>query len=213
MSPAARTNPRKTPRQARASASVEAVLEAAARILEAGGSFNTNAVAARAGLSVGSLYQYFPGKDAVLAALIRREAALFEAALDHALATAATLPLADAIAVLAEVAVAHQTARPRLARILDFEEQRLGLGGEAGDAAAGVASRLAAFLSSRRAEIGDLDPHEAAADLLYLARGLTDGALEGGRTGGLTQRITRAALGYLRGPVLEAAQPQPPPEA
>jgi AcrR family transcriptional regulator len=60
------------PRQARAVVTRTAILEAAAHILASGGlaAFNTNAVAARAGVSIGSLYQYFPNKDALMAALI-----------------------------------------------------------------------------------------------------------------------------------------------
>lgn len=66
---------RVTPRQARARASVEAILEAAAQILEAGGeaAFNTNAVAERAGVSIGAVYRYFPDKRAILVALAERE--------------------------------------------------------------------------------------------------------------------------------------------
>jgi AcrR family transcriptional regulator len=66
---------RRTPRQARAEETVAAILEAAAQILEAGGlaAFNTNAVAERAGVSVGTLYQYFADKNAVLRTLAERE--------------------------------------------------------------------------------------------------------------------------------------------
>jgi AcrR family transcriptional regulator len=65
------------PRQARSRATREAILEAAARIVEADGeapeAFNTNRVAAVAGVSVGTLYQYFSDKQAILVALARRE--------------------------------------------------------------------------------------------------------------------------------------------
>ncbi len=66
---------RTTPRQARSEATVEAIFEASARILQRKGvaAFNTNAVAALAGVSVGTLYQYFPNKDAILIAMARKQ--------------------------------------------------------------------------------------------------------------------------------------------
>jgi AcrR family transcriptional regulator len=68
-------SPRKSPLQARAQDTVEAILEAAARILAEHGSggLNTNSIASRAGVSIGSLYEYFPGKEAILVALARRQ--------------------------------------------------------------------------------------------------------------------------------------------
>jgi len=67
---------RRTPRQARSRATWEAIVEAAAQILERNGpaGFNTNAVAERAGVSIGTLYQYFPDKAAILMAAAEREA-------------------------------------------------------------------------------------------------------------------------------------------
>ena len=54
---------------------MEAILEGAAQVLEAGGlaAFTTNAVAERAGVSIGTLYQYFADKQALLRALAERE--------------------------------------------------------------------------------------------------------------------------------------------
>lgn len=67
-------DPRKRPRQARSRALVEAVLDAAAQILAQHGreALTTNAVALKAGVSIGSLYQYFPNRDAVIAAVADR---------------------------------------------------------------------------------------------------------------------------------------------
>lgn len=67
---------RRTPRQARAEGTVDAILDAAFQLLEADGveKLTTNHVAARAGVSIGTLYQYFAGKQDILAALAQRRA-------------------------------------------------------------------------------------------------------------------------------------------
>lgn len=67
-SPKSRISARKAPVQVRASSLVTAVLEAAVQILRAEGAarFTTARIAARAGVSVGSIYQYFPNKVSIL---------------------------------------------------------------------------------------------------------------------------------------------------
>ncbi|PTW60892.1 TetR family transcriptional regulator [Breoghania corrubedonensis] len=69
---------RKNPKQARSQATVDAILEAAARILQAEGprAATTNAIARLAGVGIGTLYQYFPDKNAILITLARQELAL-----------------------------------------------------------------------------------------------------------------------------------------
>ncbi len=70
------TAARKTPKQQRSKQMVETILEAAARILEDGVQpFTTNHIAERAGVSIGSLYQYFPSSNAIMAALIEKHVA------------------------------------------------------------------------------------------------------------------------------------------
>jgi AcrR family transcriptional regulator len=65
---------RKEPRQARSRATVETILQAGARILsdEGWAGFTTNKVADLAGVSIGSLYQYFPDKLSLVDAIRRR---------------------------------------------------------------------------------------------------------------------------------------------
>ena len=74
MSRSAQLKPRKRPAQARSRATVEAILVAAAKVLQRQGyaATTTDRIAERAGVSVGSLYQYFPNKDAILVALTER---------------------------------------------------------------------------------------------------------------------------------------------
>lgn len=70
------TEPRKSARQSRSRVTVDAILEAAARLFTKGGleEVTTNQIAELAGVSIGSLYQYFPSKQAILAELIDRHA-------------------------------------------------------------------------------------------------------------------------------------------
>lgn len=75
QSPAALPKPRKTPRQQRSQATVGYIVEAARQILydEGADAVTTRRVAERSGVAVGSLYQYFPNRDAILARLAEEE--------------------------------------------------------------------------------------------------------------------------------------------
>jgi AcrR family transcriptional regulator len=105
--------PRRTPAQSRSAETVAVILEAAARVLELRGldGFNTNSVAERAGVSIGSLYQYFRNKDALLASLIELQGEPFVRMLE-------TLPADEsfqtALLRLIEASVHQQLLRPEL---------------------------------------------------------------------------------------------------
>jgi AcrR family transcriptional regulator len=86
--------PRKEPTQERARFTVNAILDAVARIVAEGEErLNTNLAAKRAGVSVGSLYQYFSSKEALLAALMRRVMRSRAAILEAEVARGGELPL------------------------------------------------------------------------------------------------------------------------
>lgn len=100
--------PRKEPHQPRARATVDAILLAAAHILKTEGfeRATTNRIAERAGVSIGSLYQYFPNKQAVVAALRERHHDWFEGCLHAEIARVASLPLREAVRSAVELAIA-----------------------------------------------------------------------------------------------------------
>lgn len=83
---AAVLDPRKTPVQARSAVTVDAILAATVQVLLAAGHgrLTTTRVAARAGVSVGTLYQYFPNKQALLRAVLERHLGEVVGAVDRA---------------------------------------------------------------------------------------------------------------------------------
>lgn len=122
-----RFRPRKTPSQARAVATVDAILEATARVLVTRGyaALTTNDVAKKAGVSIGTLYEWFPGKEALVAGLVDRHLTLAEAQLAERAAALAEdaltrSPLSIA-RLLATAMVELHEDDPRLHRALTEE--------------------------------------------------------------------------------------------
>ncbi len=111
---------RRAPIQQRSVATVEAILEATTQILarEGVGALSTNAIAARAGISVGSLYQYFADKEAVLTALLERHAERVQSRMLAALQEAAGRPLLDALETLVLALIDAERIDPRLSPIV-----------------------------------------------------------------------------------------------
>lgn len=117
---------RKAPKQARAGQTVATLLEAAAQLLQAEGEagFSTNRIAARAGFSIGTLYQYFPNKDAIIAALAERERDAIEARIRAALAEPAEPE--EAVRRIIRVLVAAFAGRRRARRFILLAALRSG---------------------------------------------------------------------------------------
>src|SRR5262245_18871120 len=107
MARRALANPRKHASQERSRATVDALVEATARILVREGfdKASTNRIAEKAGVSIGSLYQYYPSKEALVAAVVdRHHQELMQVARD-ALADVAELPLEEAVRRLVTMAI------------------------------------------------------------------------------------------------------------
>jgi AcrR family transcriptional regulator len=117
------TTPRKEPKQARARATIEAILAAAAQILVQDGfeAATTNSIAQRAGVSVGSLYQYFPSKEAVIFALVERHVGKMQRQLEEVIAEYGEAPLEEIVPTYVKAMLAAHRVEPRLHRV--FSEQ------------------------------------------------------------------------------------------
>ncbi len=122
------TQPRKAASQKRSRATVDVLVEATARILVREGfdKASTNRIAEVAGVSVGSLYQYFPCKEALVAAVIERHQQAIMQAVRGELADLMALPVAAAMRRLVAVAVKAHRVDPRLHRVLAEQIPRVG---------------------------------------------------------------------------------------
>lgn len=123
-----RTNPRKLASQERSRQTVNALLQATARILVKEGfdKASTNHIAEVAGVSVGSLYQYFPSKEALVAALIDRHNREIMHVVRGELAAAEKEPLGPAVRRLVAMAVKAHRIDPKLHRVLAEQIPRVG---------------------------------------------------------------------------------------
>ena len=116
----AETKPRKWPRQERSRATFDAVLEGCARLLDEVelADVTTNRIAERAGVGIGTLYEFFPGREAILAVLCARRLEEMRARVAASLATASQLPEGEAIAFLLDAIIERVRADRGLYRVL-----------------------------------------------------------------------------------------------
>lgn len=166
MKPAARsTTPRKRPTQDRAKATVEAILVATSQVLLAVGFERTTTarVAERAGVSIGTLYQYFPNKDALIVALIHRHADDLVDTIRDVLQRHSHLTLRETVRAAIDATMTAHRLDPRLHKILHEQVPRTGQLGKAMHASADITREIEAGLRSHADELDDsLDPKVAA---------------------------------------------------
>lgn len=190
-------DPRKRPRQARSVATFEAILEAAARILESLGfaGFNTNAVAELAGVSIGSLYQYFPSKDALIVELIRCERTKLSSRIVEAIQQSDAADLKDKLKLIIQAAVQHQLSRPQLARTLEFASELIGKDFEESQ----LQHELETMISDLFIHSGISHSQTAAQDVIALSKGMINaaGIARESDLRNLQQRVEKAVFGYL----------------
>ena len=131
----------------------------------------------------------------MVAALIEREIAVL---LDELSAVPAEAAFMVGMSRMIRAAIAHQMRRPALARLLDFEEQRLPLGARNEKAGQTIANLVVSLLGWPGAP-RTANKAVAALDVLAIVKGMVDAAGQRGETdsNALQRRVERAVRGYL----------------
>jgi len=172
MSRSAAKPTRRRAKQARAQQTIAVVLEAAARVLQREGyaGATTNRIAERAGVSVGTIYQYFANKEQIFDALIRREIEGLLGVLQR-VAFDANESIADGLRRLLQLLVQARPDAPALYRSLEQVPNAL-FRRRVAEARGSVIEWVRAFLASHRSEIRVRDLDVAAFVVVAAAEGV-----------------------------------------
>jgi AcrR family transcriptional regulator len=178
MSEQVETIPRKSPRQRRSKATVDAILAATARVLVAEGyeRASTNRVARVAGVSIGSLYQYFPNKEALVLAVIARHCEEMVGLLAQAVVSLADAPIPVAVRTYISTMLAMHRVDPALHRVLVQQVMHLGLE-QLQAMQAATRGIVRGWLERHREDVLPEDLDMAAYVLVTMVEGLTHAAL------------------------------------
>ncbi len=170
-----RTTPRKRPRQARSRTTVDTILEATARVLVKRGfdGLTTNMVAEAAGVSIGSLYQYFPNKEALVAALIEKHVDQMTSAVLSELTRVAQLPMGEAVRCVIDLMIRAHAVEPELHRVLTEQVPRVGRMAKLKEVDALCHRMVAGLLALRKPELAITDPEMSAFVLVSAIEAIT----------------------------------------
>jgi AcrR family transcriptional regulator len=198
-----RPAPRKRPQQERSRATVDVILAGAEKILNRDGldALTTARVAEVAGISVGSLYQYYPNKEAIFGALLERSIDQYYQAMKMALEATRTLPLDQAMRHLIAGLVTYYRAAPRMHAGLHDVVTPAGQRETYRAYLARHTETIAAYFASRAAEVRP-PPALAAYVLVHAADGVGQAIArdqpDDARFRALIEEVTDLVLSYLR---------------
>jgi AcrR family transcriptional regulator len=202
-----RTNPRKSASQERSRLTVDALLEATARLLVKEGydRASTNRIAQVAGVSIGSLYQYFPSKEALVAAVIDRHTQETMQLARDALIKVAMQPVEEAIRELVKLGIDTHRIDPKLHRVLTEQVPRVGRLDSVQARDREAYALIRAYLDAHRDEIQAVDVELAAFICVTTVEALTHAAvihrpdvLSDEKANTFIGEVTRLVLRYLR---------------
>jgi len=173
------TTPRKSASQERSRLTVNALLEATTRVLVKEGydRASTNKIAAVAGVSIGSLYQYFPSKEALVAAVSERHSHEVLQLIRNALVKVAARPIEVAAREFVSVAIDAHRVNPKLHRVLAEQVPRIGRLENVEAINQDVFALIRGYLDSHRDEISVADLDLAAFICVTAVDALTHAAV------------------------------------
>lgn len=173
------TTPRKSASQKRSRLTVDALVEATARILVTEGfdHASTNKIARLAGVGIGSLYQYFPNKEALVGAVVDRHSEATLQIVRAALAKVALRPVDEAIAALVRVGIDAHRVNPKLHRVLTEQVPRVGRLDSVQAIGRESYALVRAYLEAHRDELAVTDPGLAAFVCVTTVEALTHTAV------------------------------------
>lgn len=173
------TSPRKSATQERSRATVDALLAATARVLVRDGydHASTNKIAEAAGVSIGSLYQYFPSKEALVAAVIEQHIGEMMEVVRTSLARVAARPLRDAARELVRVMIEAHRIEPKLHRVLVEQIPRVGSMEHVERVDEEATALVRSYLEAHRDEVGVEDLDLAAFLAVSCVEAMTHGAV------------------------------------
>jgi AcrR family transcriptional regulator len=174
--------PRKRPTQRRATVTTDAILIAVEQVLERDGldGLTTNRVAAVAGVSIGSLYQYFPNKQALVRELHERYLAQTLDGCRALLAACDGVPLGLVCQRTAAVLVAMRERQRPIHRWLIELRSEVGFQERYRELLDGFAYEVARFLA-RRPDVRFEDPRAAAWVIVHALEGIVQAVAARGR--------------------------------
>lgn len=174
-----RTSPRKSASQERSRLTVDTILEATARVLMKEGydRASTNKIAAEAGVSIGSIYQYFPSKEALVAAVSERHSHEVLQLMRSALVKVAARPIEVAVREFVSIAIDAHFVNPKLHRVLAEQVPRIGRLENVEAIHQDIYAFIQAYLEAHRDEIDVADLDVAAFICVTAVDALTHAAV------------------------------------
>jgi AcrR family transcriptional regulator len=196
-------SPRKRPQQRRSRVTIDTIFEATIQVLLANGldGITTIQIAERAGVSVGSLYQYFPNKRALLAAVVKRHVGEVADATILACRSVHGRTIGEMCATMMSAFVDAKTRRPEVSRALYLPSAAVNADAivkeESGRCAQAVHDMLISASDATFAQ-----PREVSGILIGSIVGPTRAVIEGGGNRATFERLklhlTALCVGYLK---------------